>query len=254
MNLHFDLAVLPATYKSNSQKARVLTESWVGTNMFCPFCGHSKLTHTRNNFPVGDFICEQCNEFFELKSQSHQLGKVINDGAYSTMIERITSNQNPSLFTMHYHENQVIDFVVVPKFFFTPSVILKRNPLASTARRAGWIGCNILYRDIPPQGKISIVKESVVSSKREVMAHCQTANKLKKTNMESRGWLFDVLQCVNQTDKEFFDLNDIYKFVEILSKKHEKNNNVHAKIRQQLQYLRNKGIIEFLGKGNYRKI
>ena len=31
------------------------------------------------------------------------------------------------------------------------------------------------------------------------------------------------------------------------------NNNIEAKIRQQLQILRNKGIIEFLERGHYRK-
>jgi len=37
-----------------------------------------------------------------------------------------------------------------------------------------------------------------------------------------------------------------------LQAKHPENHNVKAKIRQQLQYLRDKGVIEFLGRGHYR--
>ncbi|MBQ1398560.1 MAG: restriction endonuclease, partial [Clostridia bacterium] len=36
--------------------------------------------------------------------------------------------------------------------------------------------------------------------------------------------------------------------------KHIHNNNIEAKIRQQLQILRDKGFIEFLERGHYRKI
>jgi hypothetical protein len=38
-------------------------------------------------------------------------------------------------------------------------VIEKRKPLAPTARRAGWTGCNILLRDIPEAGKIFVVRD-----------------------------------------------------------------------------------------------
>ena len=46
----------------------------------------------------------------------------------------------------------------------------------------------------------------------------------------------------------------MYSFVDWLQKKHPCNHNVEAKIRQPLQILRNKGVIEFLGNGKYRKI
>lgn len=42
-------------YKSNSQIARVITESWVSDNLYCPHCG-GKIVHLPNNTPVGDFI------------------------------------------------------------------------------------------------------------------------------------------------------------------------------------------------------
>ena len=40
MNLRLDFG-LTAGYSSNSQRARVLTESWVGANLYCPVCGNA---------------------------------------------------------------------------------------------------------------------------------------------------------------------------------------------------------------------
>jgi len=51
-----------------------------------------------------------------------------------------------------------------------------------------------------------------------------------------------------------FSLRDVYDYVSILKSKFPSNNNVEAKIRQQLQLLRDDGYIESLDyKGNYRK-
>ena len=47
-------------------------------------------------------------------------------------------------------------------------------------------------------------------------------------------------------------LDDVYGFETYLKAKHPLNNNVKAKIRQQLQFLRDKNVIEFIGRGQYR--
>ena len=64
-------------------------------------CG-LQIEQFENNRPVADFFCPQCNNEFELKSKSGGLGAKINDGAYATMIERITGNHNPDFFFMSY--------------------------------------------------------------------------------------------------------------------------------------------------------
>jgi type II restriction enzyme len=65
-------------------------------------------------------------------------------------------------------------------------------------------------------------------------------------------WLADVACCIEKLKKELFTLNDVYAFEEELSLKHPDNKHVRDKIRQQLQILRDRGMIEFLGSGNYR--
>ena len=64
----------------------------------------------------------------------------------------------------------------------------------------------------------------------------------------------DILNCINHITHNEFTLSDVYEYIGILSEIHPQNNNIEAKIRQQLQLLRDRGVIEFLGKGRYRKI
>ena len=243
-------------YHSNSQIARVLTETWMTDNMFCPHCGNINLNHFANNQPVADFYCSICHNQYELKSKNGNLGNKVNDGAYETMIERITSNTNPDFFFMSYSNREwmVKDLVLIPKHFFIPDVIEKRKPLADTARRAGWTGCNILLSQIPMQGRISIVSDGHINDKEIILANVCKSNDLNISDIKNRGWLFDVLQCVNKIHSIDFVLDNIYDFENLLQAKHPNNNNIKAKIRQQLQFLRDKNIIEFLGRGRYKKI
>ena len=253
MNLQFDESVAFG-YKSLAQKIRVMSEFWTKENLFCPCCGNLHVEKLPNNSPVADMQCRNCGEIFELKSKKNHIGAKIVDGAYNTMIERITSNSNPQLFLMQYSPKLfVTDLIFVPKFFFTPSIIEKRKPLSENARRAGWVGCNILYQKIPAQGKIDIVRDGVEIPTNDVLKNYAHTKKLQTKNIKLRGWLLDVLNCINEIDGETFTLRDIYKYADFLQSRHGENNNVEAKIRQQLQFLRDKGFLEFVGRGVYRK-
>jgi type II restriction enzyme len=255
MDMNFDLT-LAAGYTSNSQRSRRLTEGWIASNMYCPRCGNPEIEHFPDNRPVADFYCPVCKNQYELKSMKDRIGEHVTDGAYETMIERITSNTNPDFFFMSYlpEQEKVDGLLVVPKHFFVPGIIEKRNPLAATARRAGWTGCNILLSAIPAQGRILIISHGLPADKNSVVAQLNKAQALETKDLRARGWLFDVLNCVNAIHTAEFSLSEIYSFTEKLASQHPENNNVQAKIRQQLQVLRDKGYVEFLGRGRYRKI
>ena len=68
---------------------------------------------------------------------------------------------------------------------------------------------------------------------------------------ERKGWLFDVLSLMELLNKPTFRLHELYQYESELSKKYPQNQNVRPKIRQQLQILRGKKIIKFLGSGKY---
>lgn len=242
-------------YSSNSQIARILTEDWVKNNSYCPCCGNVILNDFENNRPVADFFCVNCREEFELKSKNGLFSNTITDGAYSTMIERINSNQNPNFFFLTYSKDySVNNFVLIPNHFFIPDIIQKRKPLSDTARRAGWTGCNIDISNVPESGKIFIVKNKEEIDKIKVVENYSRTKSIKTTNIESRGWIMDILNCVGRIPTDEFSLKEMYVFENDLQIKHPDNNFVRDKIRQQLQYLRDKGFIEFTNKGHYKKI
>lgn len=256
MQLIFDKQ-LAINYKSASQKARVLTESWVDGSVFCPNCGHVEIDKYPNNQPVADFFCSNCKEEYELKSKKDSLGTKILDGAYRTKMERLRSNNNPNLFVLNYHLQSfsVIDFLVIPKHFFVPEIIEKRKPLADTARRAGWVGSNILLQKVPQAGKIFLVRQRQIEPKDKVLSEWKKTLFLRdEKEISARGWLLDVMRCVEKIKKQEFTLNDVYAFEKELSLLHPENKHIKDKIRQQLQILRDKNYLDFIARGNYKLV
>lgn len=243
-------------YKNKSQKIRIMTEDWVLNNVFCPRCGAEKLSDFENNRPVADFYCSHCKSEYELKSKEGRLSGKIVDGAYDTMIKRIVSDNNPDFMCLSYakEDYRINSLIVIPKHFFVPDIIEKRKPLSPNAKRAGWVGCNILINDIPDQGKIHIIKDSEKLNKKDVVKKLSTSKMLEVKDISARGWLFDILNCVNDIGECEFTLENMYSYEKILGIKHPNNKNIKAKIRQQLQLLRDCGVIEFTGRGKYKKI
>jgi type II restriction enzyme len=240
-------------YTSPAQRIRVMTEYWVLNSAFCPNCG-TNLSHFENNKPVADFYCKNCKEEYELKSKHGNIGNKIVDGAYSAMIDRLESENNPNFFFLSYERASLAikNFLTIPKYFFVPSIIEERNALGPAARRAGWVGCNIVMKDVPELGKIYYVQNGRIIEKNEVLNKWNSTEFIKGTrNIEAKGWLLDVLLCVEKIKKQEFSLDEVYRFESYLQSKHPLNNNIKAKIRQQLQFLRDRNIIDFIGRGKY---
>jgi type II restriction enzyme len=253
MKLAFDERLI-SDYNSASQKIRVLSEKWVLKEIYCPNCGESIFEYV-NNKPVADFYCSICLEDFELKSKQGKFGKKISAGAYSKMIDRINSTNKPNFFFMTYLLEllTVNDFFIVPKHFFTSEMIEKRKPLLKPARRAGWIGSNILFSKIPKAGQIFYIENGNIINKQDILNKWQKTIFLKQIKKpEAKGWILDIMKCIDALNKKDFTLKDIYSFENDLAILHPNNRNIKAKIRQQLQFLRDKEYLEFVGAGQYR--
>jgi len=248
---------LAQNYTSQPQKIRVLTESWVDKQIFCPNCGQLKIDKFGNNKPVADFVCSNCEEEYELKSKKDTIGNKLVDGAYDTMVKRLTSSNNPNFFLLNYDlaSLEVINFLVIPKHFFVPGIIEKRNPLSKTARRADWVGCNILLRSIPQTGKIFFVKNREVEPKDKIISEWQKTLFLRQEKeANAKGWILDIMNCVERFRGREFMLGDVYAFENELTGKHPDNKHIKDKIRQQLQILRDNGYLEFIERGRYRLV
>ena len=72
--------------------------------------------------------------------------------------------------------------------------------------------------------------------------------------MNLTSWKKDVFKCLLEIEDDLFSLEQVYRFSGKLQKLHPQNLNVEPKIRQQLQYLRDLGLIEFVKPGIYKKL
>jgi len=142
--------------------------------------------------------------------------------------------------------------MVVPRHFMTLDAIQKRKPLGPNARRAGWTGSNILMDRLPQFSRLYIIRNGREIDHNEVRNHWNRFRFLGEMRLDTRGWLNDVLECVRTLEKDEFSLADMYTFEDFLMKLHPKNQHVKPKIRQQLQILRDNGIIMFISRGKYR--
>lgn len=234
-----------------------MTEDWVLRTAFCPNCGEKDILQYPNNRPVADFFCSNCYEDYELKSKEGKIGRKIVDGAYSTMIERLNSNSNPNFFMLSYDKNTqaVSNFLCVPKHFFTPKLIEMRPALSPTARRAGWVGCNILLDHIPESGKVYFIRDGIQAPHQYVLDKWKEMLFLRQEHkLSAKGWLLDIIFVIEKIGKTEFTLNDIYKYESELADLHPENLHIKDKIRQQLQVLRDRNYLEFVNRGVYRLI
>ena len=108
--------------------------------------------------------------------------------------------------------------------------------------------------EIPNQGRISIVQDSSPVNKTAVLNQVLKAKSLFNKDIDSRTWMFDVLKCINNIGKIEFGLSNVYEYENLLKEKYPENHNIRAKIRQQLQKLRDRNVIAFLGNGHYRLV
>ena len=228
---------LSAAYKSGSQRARVVTESWGEHNLYCPNCSSSKLNRLAHNTQASDFCCPDCRFWFQLKGQKTPIGGSIIDGAYDAMMRAVHTDSAPSYYFMHYDLQTwtVRNLLLVPHFAFPPSAIVKRNPLSVNARRAGWVGCNFALDRIPADARIQIIStprralssnkvssefsQSLVTRLRSTSARqASTATEIRVTitppeevrekfrrikpfkelSIAQRGWTLDVLNIVRR--------------------------------------------------------
>lgn len=96
--------------------------------------------------------------------------------------------------------------------------------------------------DLTDSDKLRLNEDDVVEIKNEVLTSTL------------RGWKLEVFKCVNSISNSVFSIHDVYKFENHLQNLYPKNRHITDKIRQQLQSLRDTGLIEFKGNGLYRKL
>jgi len=251
MNLECRLE-LGSAYKARSQIARVISEEWCAREFYCPACESNHLSRSKTNTPAIDFICPECDQRFQLKSLGNWNARKIVDAGYDAMIRAIRADTTPNLLVLQYSADWFVrNLLLIPRVFFSESVLEKRAPLSPQARRAGWVGCNILLSEIPQDGQIAVVSAGLVKPQYEVRREFARVRRLAEVPPSLRGWALDVLHEIRRLGNNQFTLQYLYRVESTLRALHPKNKHVRPKIRQQLQVLRDLGLIGFTSPGRY---
>ncbi|MBI4204824.1 MAG: restriction endonuclease [Betaproteobacteria bacterium] len=246
-------SALGERYKSEAQRVRVISEAWTERNVFCCSCG-GVLARGQNNARVLDFTCMKCHNDFELKSTRGTFSNKLPDGAFETMMARLRDVSSPDFFFLTYDSKSsyVTNFFAVPTYFLDQTVIEKRKPLSPQARRAGWVGCNIVMNRIPEAGRVFYVRNREVLKRSDIIERWRrTAFLQHEPDLEARGWTLEILRIIQSLNVREFTLQRMYDFETQLKRRFPRNNFVRPKIRQQLQVLRDAGLIAFEGRGRY---
>lgn len=143
---------------------------------------------------------------------------------------------------------------MIPKFYFAPDTILARPPLGPNAKRAGWQGCTIHLDRIPLSARLYYMQDAVITPPSEVVRRFNANRFMLGVEQTERTWLVEVMEVIASLNSDEFQLADLYARVDEFRARHPDNNYKEAKIRQQLQILRDHGRLEFIGRGNYRRM
>ena len=240
-------------YKSKSQIARVQTEQWAAENLYCPSCG-GRLKTCQANTKTKDFDCLVCGIPFQLKSQQHSIGMYIQGADYNTFLQTIRDRkQNPTLILLHYDAMYVMNVLLIHSDAITEECIKARTQLGIHARRAGWQGCTIALPRILRSARIPVVAFGHILNVDEVKRTWKYTSRILDIIMQLTGWQRTLVEYIDRLG-DHFSLTDVYTFEQEFSSMYPRNTNIRPKIRQQLQFLRDKGILEFNGKGKYSRV
>ena len=175
-------------------------------------CDCLRLIRFANNSRAADLYCTDCSEQYELKSAQRPFGRMVGDGAYSAMIQRVSEATGPNLLLLRYDASSLMvgDLFVVPRHFLAPGMIRARKPLSQQARRAGWVGCNIVLGDVPQAGRIYLVRAGTVIAPHDVrVAWRRTLFLREAMRADARGWLLSVIGCIEATGARSFTLQQL---------------------------------------------
>lgn len=252
MLLRCDISIA-SQYISQAQKSRVLSEKWFLSNGYCLSCESDTLCATAANTRATDFICPVCNQNYELKAFRTRPKRALVNGAYSSLMARILNGSVPTLMLLERNDDwKIRSLTAIHHLFLTPNVVEQRKPLSPAARRAGWVGCNIRLDKIASDAQIEVVGSGRPSEPRLVRDAFRMFGALKSIDPKVRGWTTLTLQVIRSLERDAFMLKDLYEQEGRFAAAYPENMNIRAKIRQQLQTLRDFGYLEFLGNGFYR--
>jgi hypothetical protein len=136
---------LGEAFRSRSQMARVIIETWVDMNLYCVNCHADALHRLPANAPIADFSCESCTAKYQVKAKDGRFGEALVGAAYQPTLDACREGQMPEYVLIEFDSRfETVVFIdAVHGAVITEDRIKARKPLGKSAKRAGWQGCTI---------------------------------------------------------------------------------------------------------------
>ena len=152
---------IAAHFKSKTQIARLVLETWAEFNLFCLNCESDELVRLAANTPVADFECGVCKARYQLKGKDGRFSSLIPGAAYGPTIEAVRTGSCPHYMLVEYDRRfeTVVFCVAIRGSLITEERVLARARLKETAKRAGWVGCSVRVDHLP---HVAVVQPRVV--------------------------------------------------------------------------------------------
>jgi type II restriction enzyme len=156
---------MPTKHQSLGAKG----EKAVSDHVACPRCNRMKhLSKLQKNFQCVDLICKFCGYLAQVKATtleegSDELPRKLLGPAWAPQHEQIIAGIYHGLFIVGFTPRirlVFIDYVPAHVLQACPEVFEPRNPLRSTAKRAGWRGFNYNLEKLPAIGIMRVYSAS----------------------------------------------------------------------------------------------
>jgi hypothetical protein len=138
-----------AKYASHSQVARVAIETWAARNVLCWRCNGALIPAPPNTHLL-DAICANGEHEVQIKASAGIVGDRVMGAAFEPIRKRLLEGVLPDYLLISYDRPREV--VVLAEYIDGETIvserIASRAPLASTARRAGWVGAVIDLHDL----------------------------------------------------------------------------------------------------------
>ena len=145
-------------WKSESRIVGEACEYYVKNNINCVRCNNKNFGKYKTNEKSKDLICITCNQKFQIKAKSATHKQVNNikyknkfktiGGEYSTTLNSIDEKIDYLIILYEKQSYIILNVLYISNENINFNCIIPRNPLSSTAKRAGWQGCNIIFDNI----------------------------------------------------------------------------------------------------------
>lgn len=254
----------PARYRHKQQYIKHATEAWFAERVPCPDCGQ-RLARVMTDQPSKDLACIDggCSASIELKARRFTRGRSRKVAGAAFEATATAFKAPPHLAWLRYVVDesglpaQVASLYMTPTNLLHPDLIVPGTVRNINHGRRRYQGCTIDLGLLPQAALVPLVTLGVMRNFAGFQREWRARRALPRIRSIT-DWRLDVLHCIDiicADGRTRFSITDFRPFYFSLQDRHPGNGYVEAKVRQSLQDLRNRSLLEFEdGNGTYRRL